>query len=105
MTGPVSPADLTALSQSPGLPRLTKTTDLSAARKAAQDFEAVFVSQMLGQMFAGVKTDGLFGGGHGEEMFRTMLFDEYGKQIAKHGGFGIADAVLRQLVAVQEKTP
>jgi Rod binding domain-containing protein len=59
---------------------------------------------MLSEMFAGIKTDGLFGGGQGEEMFRSLLLDEYGKQIAKHGGLGIGDAVMRTLVSAQEKT-
>ena len=32
-------------------------------------------------MFSGIKTDGLFGGGQGEEMFRSMMIDQYGKQL------------------------
>jgi Rod binding domain-containing protein len=83
---------------------LASSVDPVAAKKAAQNFEAVFLSQMFGQMFKGIGTDGLFGGGSGEEMFRPLLLDEYGKMIAKRGGVGIADAVLRSLIAQQEKT-
>jgi peptidoglycan hydrolase FlgJ len=93
-----------ALSQGKALPSLGNTGNLQAAKKSAQQFEAVFLSQMFGQMFQGVGTDSLFGGGHGEEMFRSMLIDEYGKQVAKRGGVGIADAVLRTLISQQEKT-
>lgn len=75
----------------------------AAARKAAQDFEGVFLSQMLSQMFDGVSTDAEFGGGPGEEVFRSMMIDEYGKQISAHGGIGLAQAVLKELVKTQER--
>ena len=70
---------------------------------AAKEFEAVFISTMLNQMFAGIRTDGPFGGGHGEEQFRGLLVEEYGKAIADAGGFGLADAVRRELIAIQEE--
>ena len=92
-----------ALSQGKGVPSLKAGPDLAATKKAAQNFEAVFLSQMFGQMFEGVGSDSLFGGGHGEEMFRSMLVDEYGKLVAKRGGVGIADSVLHTLISQQEK--
>jgi Rod binding domain-containing protein len=70
---------------------------------AAQEFEAVFISQMLTQMWAGVETDGMFGGGHAEDIYRSLLIDEYGKVIAKQGGLGIADHVKAEMLAIQEK--
>jgi Rod binding domain-containing protein len=78
------------------------TADPVAAKKAAQQFEGVFITQFLGQMFDGISTDGPFGGGQGEEMFRSLLVDEYGKQIVAQGGFGLSDAVTRQLLKNQE---
>jgi flagellar protein FlgJ len=78
------------------------TGDPVAARKAATAFEGVFVTQFLSEMFSGVATDGPFGGGQGEEMFRSLMVDEYGRQIAAQGGFGLSDAVQRQLLKTQE---
>ncbi|PKU25965.1 rod-binding protein [Telmatospirillum siberiense] len=78
--------------------------DMVAAKKAAQSFESVFLSQMLGHMFEGVGKNTLFGGGAGEDMFKPMLLDEYGKLMAQKGGIGIADAVMRTLIKQQEKT-
>ena len=72
------------------------------ARKVATDFESMFLSQMIGHMSEGVKVDKTFGGGHGEEMFKPMLNDEYAKAIAKSGGVGIADSVYRELMRGQE---
>ncbi|OPH15098.1 hypothetical protein FE89_12940 [Azospirillum brasilense] len=71
-------------------------------RQSANEFESVFVSQMLGHMFDGIEVDQNFGGGHAEEMFRSMLTNEYGKQVSRSGGFGIADQVYRELLRAQE---
>tara|TARA_E500000331_G_scaffold121111_1_gene118300 strand:+ start:596 stop:937 length:342 start_codon:yes stop_codon:yes gene_type:complete len=68
----------------------------------AQDFEAFFVSMMTEAMMSGIKTDGPFGGGQGEKVFRSILVQEYGKEAASQGNFGIADAVRQQLLKMQE---
>jgi flagellar protein FlgJ len=73
-----------------------------AVRKAAEEFESQFMSQMLTQMWQGISTDGYFGGGHGEEMFRGLMLNEYGKQITKTGGLGIADMVQKAMLKMQE---
>ena len=61
----------------------------AAIAKASQSFESQFLSSMLGQMFEGIDTDGPFGGGAGEQMFRSVMMDAFGKQIAKAGGVGV----------------
>ena len=71
-------------------------------KKVAQQFEGVLISQMLNSMFEGIKTDGMFGGGEGEEMFRSMMIDEYGKQIVKQGGLGLSTQVTNELLKRQE---
>lgn len=76
--------------------------DPERLRDAAQEFEGFFLSMMMEQMFAGIETDGPFGGGQGERVFRSMLNQEYGKAIASQGGVGIADTVYRQMLALQE---
>jgi Rod binding domain-containing protein len=70
---------------------------------AAEQFEAVFLSQMLAPMWQGIETDGMFGGGSAEETYRGMMINEYGSMIAKSGGVGIADAVKSELLKLQEK--
>ena len=71
-------------------------------KAAAQDFEAFFVSRSFEDMYADLSTDPLFGGGEGEEMFRSLLLQEYGKQVAKAGGIGVSDMVQKQLLQLQE---
>ena len=83
--------------QAPG-----STANPGAAAKAAKQFEGMFISQFLGSMFAGISTDGPFGGGEGEAMFRSLMLDEYGKAMEGRGGFGLASSVTSQLLKHQE---
>jgi flagellar protein FlgJ len=78
------------------------TSDPTIAKKTAQEFEGMFVTQMLGQMFSSIPTDGPFGGGPGEAMFRSLMVDEYGKQFEAQGGLGLANSVQRELLRMQE---
>lgn len=71
-------------------------------KEAAQDFEAFFLSQMLKPMFDTVQTDDMFGGGQGEEMWKSLMVDEYAKQIAKSGGVGVAEQVMQVMIQAQE---
>ncbi len=70
--------------------------------KAAQDFEAVYLSQMMSQMFSGIEADPNFGGGMGEDTMRSFLVNEYGKQMASGGGIGIAQQMKQQLLQMQD---
>ena len=92
----------TANIQSAPVKAPTQTGNYIAAKKAAEQFESVFISEFMGQMFEGISTDGEFGGGEGEAMFRPLLLDEYSKQLTAQGGFGLSQAVTRQLLQTQE---
>ena len=70
--------------------------------KAAQQFAGMFMSQMFTHMFEGVGQDKMFGGGQGEEMFRSVLVDEYGKAAAKSPNLGITNNIMHALIAQQE---
>lgn len=85
-------------------PSLPKDADTETARKAAREFEAFFLGQMLEHMFKGVPTDGLFGGGQAEGIYRSLLLQNYGRAIAERGGIGIADMVMGELLKYQEVT-
>lgn len=76
----------------------------ASARKAAEEFESVFLTTFLEGMFAGIKTDGPFGGGNSEKTYRSMMLGEYAREIAGNGGLGIADHVYREILAIQESS-
>lgn len=79
-----------------------KTAQEISAKRAADEFEAIFISQMLKSMSTGIKTDGPFGGGQSEDIYRELMNEELGKTISKNGGIGISDAIYREMLKNQE---
>jgi Rod binding domain-containing protein len=93
-----------ALSQgmTSGIASRLNATANSNVDKTAKDFTSVFFSQMLQPMFDGVGVDPEFGGGHGEEVMKSFLTQEYGKIVANGGsGGGLTDAVKREIIRAQ----
>lgn len=95
-------AGASMLAKSAAVQKPHHTANFAAAKKAADQYESVFVSEFLGSMFEGISTDGPFGGGQGEQMFRSLMLDEYGKQLESRGGFGLSKAIMRTLLSHQE---
>jgi Rod binding domain-containing protein len=90
---PIAAPDAATLAQ-PGAAR---------AWKAAQDFEAMALGQLLAPMFDTIDpSKGAFGGGDGEAAWRPMLTQAIAKQMTAHGGLGLAVPVFRQILAMQE---
>lgn len=83
---------------SEALSRSRTGQDEEALREVAQQFEALFVKQMLDSMRATLdtKSDMLYGG-LSQDIFEDMLYGEYSRVFAKTGDLGIADLIYRQL--------
>ena len=71
------------------------------AAATAQAFEAVLIGQMTQLMMATTGEAGEFSGGHGEEMFRGILAERIGTEIARSGGLGLAPAIMQQIIELQ----
>jgi len=72
-------------------------------RRAAQDFTAVALNELLKPMFdTADSSDGPFGGGPAEAAFKPMMISEMAKQIAHGGGLGLAEPVFQQMLRLQE---
>jgi Rod binding domain-containing protein len=91
-----------AQAQTSGAIKFNHHASLDVIDKKSKDFESMFMSQMLQPMFEGVGVDPLFGGGHGEEVMRSFLIQEYGKAMSVGGHLGIADAVKSALIRSQD---
>jgi len=101
MAGLISPATISPALLAPTAQTTTADLARSKAKDAGQKFEAQFLSTMFQHMFQGLETDGPFGGGAGEEMFRSMMTEAMGKQVARSGGIGLADTVQREILKLQ----
>ncbi|WGM39857.1 rod-binding protein [Caulobacter sp. NIBR1757] len=96
MSGPITaPVDV-MLGQAPALDMAR-----SKVKQSAQNFESSFLSVMLAQMFKGVETEAPFGGGQGEEMFKSFFTDAVAKQVSRSGGVGLAASVEREMLKMQ----
>jgi Rod binding domain-containing protein len=98
----LSPLDLASLAQSTG--KLSPALK-AKAKDAAQNFESVFLNTMFNSMYTGIDGEGPFGGNGASGVWRSMLTDQYARNLAKAGGIGIASHVYQSLLAQQEVRP
>jgi flagellar protein FlgJ len=67
-----------------------------ALEKAAKQFEAIFIRQMLAAARKASLADGLFDN-QATEQFQTMQDSNYADLMAEHGGLGLARTIAQQL--------
>ena len=92
-------------------PAALPASDLPAAQvsriaRAARDFEAMALGQLLQPMFETVDLSRTpMGGGAAEQMWMPMLVNEVARKIASQGGLGLAQPVFTQMLRMQEASP
>ncbi len=64
-------------------------------KNVADQFEAIFVHQMLKQARQGKLADGIFNS-EAQDTFNNMLDMEYSQILSKKNNFGIAEALIKQ---------
>ena len=89
--------DILATSFSNGTTR--SADNIEYMRNQAEELEAVFLNTLVSEMFASVKSEE---GDFGEETWRGMQSEQYAAAMAKDGGIGIADQIMRSLLSAQE---
>ncbi len=81
---------------------LPDTPFIRQARQKATELEGVFLNTLVKQMMSGLDTDNGFGGGQAEQTWRSMQSEYLADSIARNGGIGLADDILRSLLLRQE---
>lgn len=66
-------------------------------KRAAQNFEAIFVSQILRNMRRSNTESGLFGNGMSGDIYGSMFDEKIAEAIASKGGLGIADIIIESI--------
>lgn len=77
-------------------------SQMQRLRQQAEELEGVFLSMLTKEMFATLKQDENFGGGFGEETWRSMQSEQLANAMAQNGGVGIADQLMGEMIAMQE---
>ena len=76
---------------------MEKSKDKAALKKSATDFESIFVGMMLKSMRNSVQKSGFLDGGNAEDIYRSMLDQEYSKVLSGTNKLGLANTIERQL--------
>ena len=71
--------------------------DTAALRKISEDFEAIFVRHLIGEMRKSVPKSEFLGGGFSMDTYKGMLDEAVADEISKGRGIGIGKAIFRQL--------
>jgi flagellar protein FlgJ len=80
----------------------TKIDKESKLYQACEDFQSVFIKQMLDTMRKTVdKSGSLIQQNEGEKVFDDMLYDEYAKKMSKSAGFDLAGNLYKQMAFLQ----
>ncbi len=75
--------------------------NLEKVREAAEEFESVFLSQVLNGLTQGMTGEGPLSNADSDP-FSGLLQQEYAKLISRSGGVGVADAVMSEMLKMQE---
>lgn len=70
--------------------------------KAAHNFEAIFLREMMKTMRESLTGEGMFGKGSVGEIYGDMMDNAVADVASKRGSLGIADMIYRQLVREKE---
>lgn len=85
-----------------GIKTTLPPSQIARLQKQAEDFEGVFLNLLTKEMFATAKSGNGFGGGFGEDTWRSMQAEQLANTMAQNGGLGIADQILGDMIALQE---
>ena len=108
LTAAVPPTNLitpTPGVSAPGTMSATEAAKRSQIKQTSEKFEASFLSIMLQQMFEGTEQAAPFGGGPGEQMFKSFMTEAMANKMVKTGGVGIAANVQREMLKMQGLQP
>lgn len=77
-----------------------KTPDIAPTklREATQQFEGLFLNQMMEAMRRTAPKGGILSANSGEQMFRQMFDQEIAQRMAQSGGVGIGEMLYKQFV-------
>ena len=86
--------------QGPGAKRM----DEGKLQKVCEDFESIFISQMLKEMRKSIPKSGLLDGGSQQDMYLSLFDEELSKSMAKRGGIGLGKILYQNITKQSQNT-
>jgi flagellar protein FlgJ len=90
-----------SVSASPG--QLSSPAQMGHLRAQARELEGIFINTLMKEMFSSLNSDtDAMGGGFAEDTWRGLQAEEMSNAISEAGGIGLADAIMGDLLKIQE---
>jgi murein DD-endopeptidase MepM/ murein hydrolase activator NlpD len=93
----LNPGAITSLNQKPFNAASVSDKNNAELKKVAEEFEAVFIAQLLKVMRETVEESGLEGNGFGKGIYTDLFDQEIALSMAHRGALGIGDIIYRSL--------
>ncbi len=81
----------------------TPGRDPEKLKKTAQQFEAVYIQQMLKEMRNTIPDDGLIERGNADDIYAQFQDAEVARIMSEKGGIGLAELMVKQLLNEEPK--
>ena len=91
------------ISQLSELANPERSKNLKQLKALSQQFESIFVHQLLKSMRSTVQKTGLFDS-HATNMYESLYDEEIAKLMTEQKGIGLAEIIYRDLARLEEKT-
>ncbi len=76
--------------------KISRDEKLKQLKEAAEEFESIFVHNLLKSMRSTIQKTNIISGGNAENIYQDMLDENYSKIAVKRSDFGIARKVYEQ---------
>ena len=80
-----------------------KEIDEGKLKKACEDFESIFISQLLKVMRQTIPKSGLLDGGSQQDAYLSLFDEELSKSLAKKGGIGLGKILYQNIMKHEKK--
>ena len=91
----LNPANLNPASFNPANPASLSGKDRAELKKVAEEFEAVFIAQLLKIMRETIEESSTEGGGFGKSVYTELFDQEIALSMARRGALGIGDIIYK----------
>ncbi|MGM0607064.1 MAG: rod-binding protein [Candidatus Muiribacteriota bacterium] len=88
---------LSSISRQNSIENKSMPKNVEKLKETCNEFEAIFAQQMLKAMRETVNKTGFVDGGNAEEIFQSMLDEEYANKMSKEGDLGLSEMLFEQL--------
>lgn len=93
----VAKLNLSTLQQTQLAQKEVSSKETEQLEKAAEQFEAIFLQQMVNSMWSAVPNEGLLSGSNEEALYRDMFNQAITEEMAKTQSLGVKDLIIKEM--------